>query len=306
MGLESVLENALLASAGKSIMRGAGQYFVPAGGRVRAFRGACALLLAAAALSACHSTLGTKAQYAADQPAGELYNKGLAYMNAGKLKDAVKNFDEVDRQHPYSEEARKALIMSAFTSYRRGEYDNTIQTSTRYLTLYPGSPDAAYAQYLMAESYFSQIPDVTRDQTKTQKALDAMQLIVTRYPDSEYVDDARKKILITRDQLAGKEMQIGRYYLERREYVAAINRFRTVATQFQDTRHVEEALERLVEANLAMGLVGEAQTAAALLGHNFPDSRWYKDAYALLQKKGAQPVDNGGAVSEAFAKKKTG
>ena len=303
MGFESILEMTPLASAGKSIMRGAGQYFVPAGGRVRAFRGALALLAAAAALSACHTTLGTKAQYAADEPAGELYNKGLAYMNKGKLKDAVKNFDEVDRQHPYSEEARKALIMSAFTSYRRSEYDTTIDTATRYLTLYPGSPDAAYAQYLLAQSYFAQIPDVTRDQTKTQKALDAMQEIVTRYPDSEYVDDARKKILITRDQLAGKEMQIGRYYLERREYVAAINRFRTVATQFQDTRHVEEALERLVEANLAMGLVGEAQTAAALLGHNFPDSRWYKDAYALLQKKGAQPVDNGGAVSEAFVKK---
>jgi len=284
-------------------MRGAGQYFVPAGGRARVFRGALVLLAAIAGLSACKSTLGTKAQYAADQPAGELYNKGLAYMNAGKLKDAVKNFDEVDRQHPYSEEARKALIMSAFSSYRRGEYDNTVQTSTRYLTLYPGSQDAAYAQYLLAQSYFARIPDVTRDQTKTQKALDAMQEIVTHYPDSEYVDDARKKILITRDQLAGKEMQIGRYYLERREYVAAINRFKTVATQYQDTREVEEALERLVEANLAMGLVGEAQTAAALLGHNFPDSRWYKDAFALLQKKGAQPVDNGGAVSEAFAKK---
>ena len=130
-----------------------------------------------------------------------------------------------------------------------------------------------------------------------------MQEIITRYPDSEYVDDARRKILITRDQLAGKEMQIGRYYLERREYLAAINRFKTVVTQYQDTRHVEEALERLTEANLAMGLVGEAQTAAAVLGHNFPDSRWYKDAYNLLKKKGAEPADNGGAVSEAFPKK---
>jgi outer membrane protein assembly factor BamD len=283
--------------------RAAGPYFVPAGSRARSAGIALALLAAAAALSACKSTLGTKAQYAEDQPAGELYNKGLAYMNAGKLKDAVKNFDEVDRQHPYSEDARKALIMSAFASYRHGEFDDTIQTTTRYLKLYPGSQDAAYAQYLMAQSYFNQIPDVTRDQSKTQKALEAMQEIVTRYPDSEYVDDARKKILITRDQLAGKEMQIGRYYLERREYLAAINRFKTVATQYQDTRHVEEALERLTEANLAMGLVGEAQTATALLGHNFPDSRWYKDAYNLLKKKGAEPVDNGGAVSESFAKK---
>jgi outer membrane protein assembly factor BamD len=283
--------------------REARQYFWPAGGRMRTVGIALALLAVAVGLSACKSTVGTKAQYAKEEPAGELYNKGLAYMNAGKLKDAVKNFDEVDRQHPYSEDARKALIMSAFASYRRGEYDDTIQTSTRYLTLYPGSQDAAYAQYLMAQSYFNQIPDVTRDQTKTQKALEAMQEIITRYPDSEYVDDARKKILITRDQLAGKEMQVGRYYLERREYLASINRFKTVVTQYQDTRHVEEALERLTEANLAMGLVGEAQTSAAVLGHNFPDSRWYKDAYNLLKKKGAAPADNGGAVSEAFPKK---
>src|SRR4051795_13053825 len=134
------------------MMRAAGPYFVPASSRARAVGVALALLASAVALSACKSTIGTKAQYADDQPAGELYNKGLAYMNAGKLQDAVKNFDEVDRQHPFSEEARKALIMSAFASYRHGEYDNTITTSTRYLTLYPGSQDAAYAQYLMAES----------------------------------------------------------------------------------------------------------------------------------------------------------
>jgi outer membrane protein assembly factor BamD len=216
----------------------------------------------------------------------------------------VKQFDEVDRQHPYSEDARKALIMSTFVSYRRGEYDDTISSANRYLTLYPGTSDAAYAQYLIGQSYFNQIPDVTRDQQKTQRALAAMQEVVQRYPDSEYADDAQKKILMTRDQLAGKEMQIGRYYLERREYLAAINRFKTVTTDYQDTRHVEEALERLTEANLAMGLVGEAQTAAAVLGHNFPDSRWYKDAYNLLKKKGVSPQDNGGAVSEAFSKKK--
>jgi outer membrane protein assembly factor BamD len=285
-------------------MHGAGRHGAPAGGRGRALRSALFVLMAAAAaLSACKSTVGTKAQYAADQPAGELYNKGLAYMNKGKLSAAVKNFDEVDRQHPYSEEARRALIMSAFASYRKGEYADTISSAQRYLTLYPGTPDAAYAQYLLAQSYFNQIPDVTRDQTKTQKALDSMQELITKYPDSEYVDDARKKILVTRDQLAGKEMQVGRYYLERREYVAAINRFKTVTTQYQDTREVEEALERLVEANLAMGLVGEAQNSAALLGHNFPDSHWYKDAYILLKKKGVEPVDNGGAVTAAVVKK---
>ena len=194
--------------------------------------------------------------------------------------------------------------MSTFASYRRGEYDDAISSGNRYLTLYPGTSDAAYAQYLIGQSYFNQIPDVTRDQQKTQRALAAMQEVVQRYPDSEYADDAQKKIIMTRDQLAGKEMQIGRYYLERREYLAAINRFKEVTTEYQDTRHVEEALERLTEANLAMGLVGEAQTAASVLGHNFPDSRWYKDAYNLLKKKGVSPQDNGGAVSEAFAKKK--
>ncbi len=277
---------------------------VPRSGAMRGVAVAFAIL-AAGALSACtHSVIGTKAQYEKDAPAGELYNKGLAYVNAGKLKEAVKQFDEVDRQHPYSEDARKALIMSTFASYRKGEFDDTIASANRYLTLYPGTPDAAYAQYLIGQSYFNQIPDVTRDQLKTQRALAAMQEVVQRYPESEYADDAQKKILITRDQLAGKEMQIGRYYLERREYLAAINRFKTVTTEYQDTRLVEEALERLVEANLAMGLVGEAQTAASVLGHNFPDSRWYKDAYNLLKKKGVMPADNGGAVSDAFVKKK--
>lgn len=252
-------------------------------------------------LSACQSSVtGTKAAYAEDEPAGSLYNKGLAYINAGKFTDAVKSFDEVDRQHPYSEWARKALLMSAFASYRKGDYPTAITSATRYTTLYPGDADAAYAEYIIGQSNFAQIPDITRDQAATRKALASMQEIITRYPESEYADDARRKIIITRDQLAGKEMQVGRYYLERREYVAAINRFKLVVTDYQDTRHVEEALERLVEANLALGLVNEAQTAAAVLGHNFPDSRWYKDAYALLKKKGLTPQDNGGTLSTAL------
>jgi outer membrane protein assembly factor BamD len=252
-------------------------------------------------LSACQKNIvGTLAAYADDEPAGVLYNRGLGYMNAGKFNDAIDEFNEVDRQHPYSEEARKALVMSAFASYRRGDYDNAIATCRRYLTLYPGSDDAAYAQYILGQSYFAQIKDVTRDQEMTQKALNAMQTIVERYPDSEYATDANQKVIMTRDQLAGKEMQVGRYYLEQRQYIAAINRFNAVVTQYQNTRHVEEALERLVEANLAMGLVREAQTAAAVLGHNFPNSRWYKDAYALLQKKGVSPENFGGKVGDAF------
>jgi outer membrane protein assembly factor BamD len=263
---------------------------------------------AALALSACKSSVdGTPDAYAEDEPAGTLYNKGLALMNGGKLTDAVKAFDEVDRQHPYSEWARKSLIMSAFASYRKRDYDATITSSNRYLALYPGTPDAAYAQYLIAQSNYNRIPDVTRDQDMTQKALDGMKEIVTRYPDSEYADDAGQKIIVTRDQLAGKEMQIGRYYLERREYLAAINRFKGVVTNYQDTRHVEEALERLTEAYMAMGLVGEAQTAAAVLGHNFPDSPWYKDAYKLLQTGGVEPNENTGSwISKLFKGDKTG
>jgi outer membrane protein assembly factor BamD len=259
-------------------------------------------------LAACSTSKeGTPDAFAEDEPAGTLYNEGLAYLNAGKLSDAVKSFDEVDRQHPYSEWARKALIMSAFASYRRNRYDDTIQTAGRYLTLYPGSPDAAYAQYLIGSSYFKQIPDVTRDQDMTTKATAALEEIVTHYPDSEYVADAQQKLIVTRDQLAGKEMQIGRYYLERREYLAAINRFRVVVTDYQNTRHVEEALERLTEAHLALGLVSEAQTAAAVLGHNFPDSPWYEDAYKLLQSGGLEPRENKGSwISKLFGGNKTG
>jgi outer membrane protein assembly factor BamD len=273
--------------------------------RIRFARPGIALLAALAlglTLAACtRSVEGTRDAFADDEPPGTLYNEGLAYLNAGKLGDAQKKFDEVDRQHPYSEWARKALIMSAFASYRRGRFDDTTATAERYLALYPGSPDAAYAQYLVGSSYFKQIPDVTRDQDATRRAIDSMQEIVSRYPDSEYAQDARAKIIVARDQLAGKEMQVGRYYLERREYIASINRFKSVVSDYQDTRHVEEALERLTEANLAMGLVSEAQTAAAVLGHNFPDSPWYQDAYKLLQTGGLEPrEDRGSWISRAF------
>jgi len=237
-----------------------------------------------------------------DVPAGELYNQALFLMQEGKLRQAVTRFDEVDKQHPYTEWARKALIMSAFSNYRLGRYDDCIESAKRYLSLYPSSKDAAYAQYMMGQSYFKQIPDVTRDQESTQRALDAMQLVIDRYPDSEYVDDAQKDILVARDQLAGKEMQIGRYYLERKEYAAAINRFKVVVQEYANTRQVEEALYRLTAAYYAMGIVPEAQTAAAVLGHNFPDSPWYKDAYKLLQQGGVSPQENKGSwISKAFS-----
>ena len=195
------------------------------------------------------------------------------------------------------------MLMSAFLHFRRAQYQEAINDAERYVTLFPATDDAAYAQYLIGESYFRQIPDVTRDQDLSLKAMDAMAQVIQKYPDSEYANDARQKIEVARDQIAGKEMQIGRYYLERREYLAAANRFRTVVEQYQTTRHVEEALLRLTETYLALGIVPEAQTAAAVLGHNFPDSVWYQDAYKLLSKGGHQPEENSGSwISRAFGR----
>ncbi|HWT29835.1 MAG TPA: outer membrane protein assembly factor BamD [Propylenella sp.] len=245
--------------------------------------------------------MGEKTEEAAADPPDLLYNRGLALLNAGETRQASETFEDIDKQHPYSEYARRSMIMSAFLEFRRGRYTDAINEATRYVTLFPATADAAYAQYLIGESYFRQIPDVTRDQDLSQRAIDAMNIVVTKYPDSEYVEDARKKMELARDQIAGKEMQIGRYYQERREFLAAVNRFRNVVTNYQTTRHVEEALHRLTESYLALGIVPEAQTAAAVLGHNFPDSEWYQDSYGLLTKGGFQPSENRGSwISRVF------
>jgi outer membrane protein assembly factor BamD len=239
-----------------------------------------------------------------EEPADKLYNEGLYIMNQRKdPKAASKKFEEVDRQHPYSDYARKSLLMSAYSFYSAGDYDNCIGAATRYVTLHPGSPDAAYAQYLIAASHYDQIPDISRDQGRTEKAINALEEVVRKYPTSEYANSAKSKLEGARDQLAGKEMDVGRYYMERRDFTAAINRYKTVVTRYQTTRHVEEALYRLTEAYLAIGIVGEAQTAAAVLGHNFPESRWYKDAYNLVKSGGMEPNENKGSyISRAFKK----
>ncbi len=230
----------------------------------------------AVSLGGCASLFEEKTVVLPDEPADKLYNEGLTLLNKREYLDAAKKFEEVDRQHPYSEWARKSLLMSAFAYYEVGEHEETIQAARRYVALHPGSPDAAYAQYLMASSYFDQIPDITRDQARTERAMQALDEVVRKYPDTEYAESARRKLEVARDQLAGKEMLVGRYYLEKRNYTGAINRFKSVVTQYQQTRHVEEALMRLTESYMALGIVGEAQTAAAVLGHNFPDSRWYR------------------------------
>jgi outer membrane protein assembly factor BamD len=239
-----------------------------------------------------------------EEPADKLYNEGLFLMNdKHDAKAASKKFEEVDRQHPYSDWARKSLLMSAYAFYNANDYDSCIGAATRYVTLHPGSPDAAYAQYLIAASHYDQIPDISRDQGRTEKAIAALEEVVRKYPTSEYAVSAKAKLEGARDQLAGREMAVGRYYMEKHDYTAAINRFKTVVTQYQTTRHVEEALARLTEAYMTIGIVGEAQTAAAVLGHNFPDSRWYKDAYNLVKSGGVEPSENTSSyISKAFKK----
>jgi outer membrane protein assembly factor BamD len=275
----------------------------------RQFRLAAGLAVLAISLSGCGTgplwdKFLAKDETFVDEPADKLYNEGLYLMNQkSDPKAASKKFEEVDREHPYSDWARKSLLMSAYAFYQAGDYDNCIGSATRYVTLHPGSPDAAYAQYLIAASHYDQIPDVSRDQNRTEKAIAALEEVVRKYPTSEYAVSAKAKMQAARDQLAGKEMDIGRYYMQKRDYTAAINRFKSVVTQYQTTRHVEEALFRLAEAYMAIGIVGEAQTAAAVLGHNFPDSRWYQDAYNLVKSGGAEPSENQGSwISRAFKK----
>jgi outer membrane protein assembly factor BamD len=191
--------------------------------------------------------------------------------------------------------------MTAYASYEAREYDEAVNAARRYVTLHPGSSDSAYAQFLIGSSYFDQIPDVTRDQARAERAIAALEEVTRKYPDSEYAVSAKRKIDIARDQLAGKEMMVGRYYMKKRDFTGAINRFKIVVTQYQTTRHVEEALMRLTEAYMALGVVQEAQTAAAVLGHNFPSSSWYTDAYRLVKSGGFEPVENKGSwISRAF------
>jgi outer membrane protein assembly factor BamD len=227
-----------------------------------------------------------------DVPATEAYDQGLARLAKGDGSGAAKKFTDLAKDYPYSDWSKKGLLMTAYSQYSSGQYDSAEQSAERYAKLYPDSPDAPYAVYLAASSYYSQIPDISRDQERAEKALAKFAEVVQKYPNSEYVDDSKYKIQVTRDQLAGKEMSVGRFYLSRRNYVAAINRFRNVLANYQTTRHSEEALYRLTEAYLGLGVTNEAQTAAAILGHNYPDSQWYKDAYALLKGGGLEPSED--------------
>jgi len=261
-----------------------------------------ALVLAIALpIAGCSLFEDKKEELAPDEPADKLYNEGLTGLNTGDYAAAKKKFAEVDRQHPYTDWGRKSVLMTTYVSYRDGKYQDAITNGNRYVQLHPTSPDAAYAQYLVGMSYYNQVPDVSRDQERTTRAIAAFDELVRRWPQSEYAEPAKRRASVARDQLAGKEMQVGRFYLARKDYTGAINRFRVVVSQYQQTRHIEEALHRLVEAYLSLGIVGEAQTAAAILGHNYPDSDWYKQSFALLNGSGVQPQQNQDSwISRAF------
>jgi outer membrane protein assembly factor BamD len=221
------------------------------------------------------------------RPAEDIYSDAQQELSADNPRRAAKMFDEIERLYPYSDLAKKAMLLSAYASYEAGEYDDAITAAQRYVGFYPSDDRTDYARYLVAQSYYEQIVDVGRDQGITEEALKSLRELIARHPKSEYTDDARLKLDTALDQLAGKEMSIGRYYLKRNNYLAGINRFQTVVKQYDTTSHVQEALHRLVEANLALGLVEEAKAAGAVLGHNYPGSQWYSDSYAMLTDSGA-------------------
>ena len=225
----------------------------------------------------------------------ELYRIGDARLTTGNYPVAVKYFEEVDRQHPYSPLARRAIVMASFAHYKDGKYPEAIAGAKRYVTLHPGTKEAALAQYIVSSSYFDRIKNPSNDQTATKKALQELNILVRRYPNSRYVPKVRNRIKIATDVLAAQEMEVGRYYLKNNNYLAAINRFKTVVKSYQTTKHVEEGLARLTEAYMAMGITNEAQSAAAILGHNFPSSKWYHDSYALLKSGGLEPREHKGS-----------
>lgn len=230
-----------------------------------------------------------------ERPAEELYQIAQDLLARGEYRQAGRAFEEVERQHPYSRLAVRSQIMAAYAYYEANDYEEAIAAARRFIELHPGDPDTPYAHYLIGMSYYERISDVQRDQEMTEEALKAFEELIRRYPDSDYAKDARLKVDLVRDHLAGKEMEIGRYYQKRGQYLAAINRFRTVVERYQTTSHVPEALHRLTECYLALGVREEAQNAAAILGHNFPGSPWYERAYALLQGQKLEPARKSGS-----------
>ena len=236
-------------------------------------------------LSAC---AGDGENYA-ERPVEQIYNTAAQQLEDSEYELAAQSFDEVERQHPYSVWATKAQLMSAYSHYQANAYDDAIIALDRFIQIHPSNPDVPYAYYLKALSFYEQISDVGRDQKMTQLAFKNLTEIVTRFPTSKYARDAGVKIDLTRDHLAGKEMDIGRYYENLGQYLPAINRYKNVVDIYQTTTHVPEALHRLIESYTALGLIDEAKKTAAVLGHNFPGNEWYIDSYEIVEGKSYRP-----------------
>ena len=250
------------------------------------------------ALAACSNSSGVEKALNPDPPE-KMYAAADRALERGNWNEAARRFEDLDRDHPYAQEARRAMVMAAYAHYKAGKFPEAIATAQRYTTMHPGTREAALAHHIIASAHFDEIRSPSRDQTATRRALNELRTLVDRYPDSPYTRQAQNRILIAEDVLAASEMNVGRYYLQRNNLIAAINRFKTVVQEYQTTAHVEEALYRLVEANMAFGIVHEAQAAAAVLGHNFPNSSWYRDAHATLKSGGVTP-QAGGWLSNMF------
>jgi outer membrane protein assembly factor BamD len=265
---------------------------------IRLPRSAKAALAAFAliALAAC----GEREEPYVERPVEELYNDAVNAMSSQQYRRAARLFDEVERQHPYSVWATRAQLQAAYAHYQTNKYDDAIVALDRFIQLNPSNRDVAYAYYLKALCYYEQIVDVARDGRMTEQALNALQEVVRRFPDSVFARDARVKLDLTYDHLAGKEMEVGRFYLQRQQWLAAVNRFRTVVDKFQTTSHVPEALHRLVEAYMSLGLVDEARRSAAVLGHNYPGSEWYRDSFALVGTGELPKDDSPGVVTRTL------
>jgi outer membrane protein assembly factor BamD len=252
------------------------------------------VLAAAVGLSGC-AMLGKGKKKTADsayveRPVDQLYLAGAHQLDGHHWNESVVYFKEVERQHPYSEWSRRSIMMQAYAHYEANQYDDAITDANRFIDLYPGHATTPYAYYLKAECYFERIVDVGRDQAATEQALGAMREVARRYPKTEYAEDARLKIDMINDQLAGREMNVGRWYLRNGYTLSALGRFKTVVDKYQTTSQTPEALYRLVEGYLTLGLVGEAKEDAAVLGYNFPGDQWYADAYKLMTAKGYRPA----------------
>lgn len=253
-------------------------------------------LLVVVLLAACSD----KKDVYVERPVEELYNEAMDLIDNSEYLKASQAFEEVERQHPYSVWATKAQLMAAYALYERNKYDDALVAIDRFIQLHPGNKDVAYAYYLKGLCYYEQITDVSRDQKMTENALKSLQEVVDRFPSSSYARDAKLKVDLARDHLAGKEMAVARYYQKRNQWLAAINRYKIVTEQYQTTTHVAEALHRMVELYLTLGLVDDAKKTAAVLGHNFPGSDWYEDTFSMIQSGKSASAAKGGEKSGWF------